>query len=206
VGIERPRPLVEVMLKTIVSALAGASLLCLALPAAAQSHRGAASHDGWSRGGAIGAPAPAAVASPAAPASGGHWNGSNGSHWSGSNGVPRGGFDHGGLAGGRPFGGDHFHHHFRGFPVFVSGFSLGLGFAAFDPWFYGPYYGFYEPYPYYAWGYAPYPEPVAPPSYYTPPRSAAAPPAADTPSAPAACGSWVWDSDKQVYNWAPCAT
>ena len=98
-----------------------------------------------------------------------------------------------------------------GFAVFGAGFGLGLaaGLSAYDPWFYG----FYDaPFPYYgAYVFSPYP----PPGYYGPPPPGAppiAPPSAyqggegAEPSTPAACGSWVWDTAKQVYNWSPCAS
>jgi hypothetical protein len=126
-------------------------------------------------------------------------------HGAWSTGAARGGFQRGGFAGGRGFDGDRFHHHFRGFPVFAGGLGFGLGLAAFDPWFFdGPFYGYWEPYPYYAYGYAPY----GPPPYYTPPapRSDAAPPPPAAAQPPVACGSWAWDSDRQAYNWVPCAT
>jgi hypothetical protein len=189
----------EVKLKTIIAALAGASLLAAGVPAAAQSHHGGWSHGsggtsatggGWTHG-TSGAPAGMSGAA-TAPAGA-------------SGGVSRSGFPAGGFAGSRTFDQNHFHHHFRGFPVFLGGFGFGLGLAAFDPWFFdGPFYGYWAPYPYYAYGYAPY---GPPPPYYTPPAprgDAAPPPAAAQP--PAACGSWAWDSVKQVYNWVPCAT
>jgi hypothetical protein len=185
----------EVLLKTIIAALAGASLLALAAPAAAQSHGGGWGHGssnggtggGWTHGSSGGAP------------SGSGRQGAPGA----SGASPRGGFQHGGFAGGRAFDGDHFHHHFHGFPVFLGGFGFGLGLAAFDPWFFdGPYYGSWEPYPYYAYG-APYGPP--PPAYYYPPtRAESAPPGPAAAPPPAACGSWAWDSAKQAYNWVPC--
>jgi hypothetical protein len=189
-------------LKTIIAALAGASLLAAGAPAAAQSRHGDGNHDtgmrpmggGWTHG-TSGAPAGVSGATAAAPAPGM------------TGGVSRGGFPHGTFAGSRTFDHDRdrFHHHFRGFPVFVGGFGFGLGLAAFDPWFFdSPFYGYWAPYPYYAYGYAPY---GPPPSYYTPPTprgDAARPPAVE--QAPAACGSWAWDSVKEVYNWVPCAT
>jgi hypothetical protein len=180
----------EVLLKTIIAALAGASLLALAAPATAQSHHG------WSHGSSSGSSS-SRGGSGASSAPGG----SGGQAVAG--GVSRGGFQRGGFAGGAGFGADRFHHHFHGFPVFLGGFGFGLGLAAFDPWFFdGPYYGYWEPYPYYAYG-ASYGPP--PPAYYPPTRGEAAPPppaAAQQP--PAACGSWAWDSAKQVYNWVPC--
>lgn len=170
-------------MKTIIAALAGASLLALAAPAAAQSH-----HGGWSHG------------SSSSTSSGGSGGWAHGSpSGSGGQAVP-GGISRGGFAGGRAFDGGH--HHFRAFPVFLGGFGFGLGLAAFDPWFFdGPFYGYWEPYPAYGWNYPGY---GPPPAYYPPPprNDAAPPPAAQQP--PAACGSWAWDSAKQVYNWVPC--
>jgi hypothetical protein len=199
-------------LKTIIAALAGASLLAAGAQAAAQSHHGGWSHD---TGGASATGGGWAHGSGGTGGTGGGWThgtsgvpaGASGAATAPSAGMPggvsRSGFPHGTFAGSRTFDHD-FHHHFRSFPVFVGGFGFGLGLAAFDPWFLdSPFYGYWAPYPYYAYGYAPY---GPPPPYYTPPvpRGEAAPPPAAQP--PAACGSWAWDSVKQVYNWIPCAT
>jgi hypothetical protein len=111
--------------------------------------------------------------------------------WSHGGGFHGGGFRSGGFRGG-------FHHHFVGAPFAFAGFGLGLalGSSFYDPWYYGgPYYGYYAPYPY------------PPPAYYDdypPPYGEAAPPPAASSQAPAACGSWVWDSVKQAYHWDPC--
>lgn len=97
-------------------------------------------------------------------------------------------------------------HHFRGghfFPFYGASFGLGLALGLnsfYDPWFHGFYDG---PYPYYGY-YAPYP----PPAGYAPPAPGAepAPPSGEAAAQPpAACGSWSWDTAKQVYNWVPCA-
>jgi hypothetical protein len=170
----------------VCAALASASLAVSALPAAAQSHHGF-SGGGGGRGSA------------------GH-----------SGFAGRGGFAGGsGFRGGGFRGGGYGHHHFRGgFPVAFGGFGLGLalGLEA-DPWWFdAPYYGYY-PYP--AYGYV-----MAPPAYGYPPDEydsygaapppppagayAAPPAAAGGPAAPAACGSWKWDTAKSTYNWVPC--
>ena len=192
-----PRPLWEVTLK-IFAAAAGCALLAGAtVPADAQTSH----HGGWPRGagGSSGQIAPGQVApgpSPAGPQTGFDRNGR----------TP--GFAARDAFPGRP---DHHGVHRRPFVFYGAGFGLGLaaGLSAYDPWFYG----FYDaPFPYYgAYVFSPYP----PPGYYGPPPPGAppiAPPSAyqggegAEPSTPAACGSWVWDTAKQVYNWSPCAS
>jgi hypothetical protein len=166
----------EVTLKSIIAALAGASLLAIAMPAAAQ-HAGGGGHGGSSGGGMH---------------SGGFSHGGVAGRPGFEGGHFHGGFSHEGFAGRPGFDGDRFHRGFhRGFggdPFAFAGLGLGfaLGLNAYDPWYYdGPYYGYYPDYP-------------PPPAYsYAPPPANAAPP-------PAACGSWSWDAARQAYNWVPC--
>ena len=172
-------------MKTFVAALAGASLLGLAVPAAAQHHGGGggsrggpssgAAHSGWSHGGA---------------------------GWSrGSGGWSRGSAARPGW-GGRFAGGHGYypHHYYRGYPYAFAGFGLGLAFGlAADPWYYGG--------PYYGGGYYSYYDAGPPPPAYDdddapPPAVAAPPPEGAQP--PAACGSWSWDAAHQKYDWIPC--
>jgi len=185
-------------LKTFVAALAGASLLGLAVPAAAQHHGGGggsrggpsseAAHSGWSRSDS---------------ARGGGWS-HGGAGWSrGSGGWSRGSTARPGW-GGRFAGGHGYYprHYYRGYPYAFAGFGLGLAFGlAADPWYYGgPYYGG----PYYGGSYYSYDGPP-PPAYYEdipPPAVGAPPPEAAQP--PAACGSWSWDAANQKYDWIPC--
>jgi hypothetical protein len=178
----------EVLLKTLVVALGCASLLATAVPAAAESSQ----HGGFSHGG-------------------------SGAQSGGRGGFARGGAQGAGFAG-RGFGAGHFaggfrpgFRGFRGYPYYFADFGLGfaLGLSVLDPWYWdgGPYYGGYY------YGYPPYGPPpggyYAPPppsgGYPAPPPAASGAPAVAGPSqAPAACGSWKWDTDKQTYNWIPC--
>jgi hypothetical protein len=184
----------EVSLKTIVVALASASLLAMAAPAMADSsHHGGGGGRGGSWGGGGGGWSHGSSA--AAPSSGGGF---------------RGGFQGHSFPGPRGFGASHFHgrpgfHHFGGFaPYYFADFGLGLAFgmSAIDPWFYDGFYG-----PYYD---APYAYGPPPGGYYYPPQQAApqgAPPTAGATTQsqqPAACGSWSWDAAKQAYDWVPC--
>jgi hypothetical protein len=138
-------------LKTTIAALAGASLLTLAMPAVAQ-HGG----EGWGHGGG----------------SGMHGHGLGG-------GSPHGGFGRGGFAGHRFDGGRGFRHfHDRSFAFAGLGLGFALGLSFYDPWYYDwPYYGYYAPYPpppgYY---YDDYPPAAAVAA--RPPVAAAPPPAA----------------------------
>jgi hypothetical protein len=173
-------------MRTVLAALAGASLLAAALPAAADSHHGGGG-GGSSRG--------------SAGASQGAWHGGGSGNWRGGSAGARSDWRGGGS------GFNHFHggrDHFRGAPLVFGGFGLGfaLGLEAGYPWYYdAPFYGYYPGY-----AYAVAPRPYAyPPTYddgaYAPPPPAASG-AASPP--PAACGSWRWDTVKQVYNWIPC--
>jgi hypothetical protein len=191
----------EVSLKTIVVALASASLLAMAAPAMADS-----SHHGGGGGGSWGG-------------GGGGWGRGSSAAAPSSGGGFRGGFQGGSVAGPRGFGASHFggrpgFRHFGGFaPFYFADFGLGfaLGMSAIDPWFYDGFYGPYYDAPY-AYSYGPppggyyYPPPGAP----YPPQQAApqgAPPTAGATTQsqqPAACGSWSWDAAKQAYNWVPC--
>jgi hypothetical protein len=139
-------------LKTTIAALAGASLLTLAMPAAAQHHGG----DGWSHGGVSG----------------------TGGRSASGGGSPRGGVPHGGYAGGHFYGGPgfrNFHDRSFGYAGLGLGFALGLSF--YDPWYYDePYYGYYAPYPPPPNYYDGYPPPGA--GAAPPPVAAAPPPAA----------------------------
>ena len=124
--------------------------------------------------------------------SGGGWS-HGGGGW--NNG---GGWSHGGGSWGRGGGWGHgngFHGHtvFVGVPVFTGfGMGFGWGWCAFNPWWCGgPWW----------WGAGPTTT-VFVNSSGTP---VAGPPQDATQSqAPAACGSWVWDTDKQAYHWVPC--
>ncbi|MBS0332732.1 MAG: hypothetical protein JSS35_08200, partial [Proteobacteria bacterium] len=126
-------------MKTIVAALAGASLLALAVPAVAESPHSGGGSGGWSHGGGSGGMHGGGMAG----APGGGW--SHGGNWS------RGGFAHSGapsgFAGRSGFSGhpgfNHFHgFHGRPYPFYGASFGLGLvaGLSFYDPW----YYGFYD--------------------------------------------------------------
>jgi len=163
-------------MKLLVSTLAAATLMATPFAAAAQGHGG---HGGFGGHGGMGG---------------------------------RGGFSHGGFASrsgfaGQRFGGQRFAgggfagrgFHGRGFGRgFFPFFGFGLGYAlAADPWFYGPYWWDYGPYPPYAYDgdyyYDRYNE-----EYGGPP-----PPADVAPAHPAACGQWVWRPDQSRYHWTP---
>jgi hypothetical protein len=122
--------------------------------------------------------------------------GSRGGGWSNGGGWSHGGgsWGHGGCCG-------HGFHNtvFIGVPFFTGfGLGFGWGWSAFNPWFWGgPYYGWGGP-----WGWGPstvYYDSAAPPG-----TQAVPPPGAEESQAPAACGSWVWDTAKQAYHWVPC--
>jgi hypothetical protein len=91
---------------------------------------------------------------------------------------------------------------FGGYPFYFADFGLGLalGLSFIDPWYYDGVYGGY--YGNYAYG--------PPPPYYYPPapygQAGPPPPPATSAQPPAACGSWAWDTAKQVYNWVACAS
>lgn len=162
-------------MKTIVAALAGASLLATALPAAAES----AHHGGFGRSSAAGAPG-----------------------FGGRTGFGSGRF--GFRGGGRfcCFGGPFFG---LGLAVGLAAYdpwwfdSPYYGYYGYG--YYGPYppYGAYPPPP--PGGYYPPPNGAGPPPGAPP---MAGPQNAPGASAPAACGSWSWDAGKQAYNWVPC--
>jgi hypothetical protein len=138
-------------LKTIIAALAGASILTLSVPAAAQQHGG----EGWGHG-----------------SSG---SGRVGHSATGGN-FPRGGFSSGGFAGRRFDGARGFRNfHDRSFAFAGLGLGFALGLSFYDPWYYDwPYYGYYAPYPSAPAYYDGYP----PPPVAAPPPAAAAPPPA----------------------------
>ncbi|MGZ3404337.1 MAG: hypothetical protein ACXWKN_15800, partial [Phenylobacterium sp.] len=144
-----------------------------------------------------------------------HGSGGGASSPSGAVNGGRSGLQGGSFAGRGGFGASHFGHGyhprfigFRGYPYYFADFGLGfaLGLSVLDPWYYdyGPYYAGYY--------YAPYGPPPggyyypAPPTGYAPPPAQAAPPTGDAAPPPAACGSWKWDTEKQTYNWIPCAS
>jgi hypothetical protein len=164
----------EVQMKTIIAALASASLLAAPMalgptPAVAQH-----SHGGFG---------------------GGH--GGFGGHggWHG------GGFHGGGFHGGGFRGGFH-DHGFRGDGFFGGAFlGLALGAAIADSWYYDypDYYGYYGPYPVDYDGVAPYGDgPDGPP----PPQSQSSPQGQAQPGQ--ACGSWSWNAAQSKYNWIGC--
>jgi hypothetical protein len=93
-------------------------------------------------------------------------------------------------------------------------FGLGLAAgAAWDPWYWGYYPGYYYAPPYGAYGYSEDEDDDygAPPAGYAPPSGYAQPPAgaAPAPSGAApqqkACGQWVWRQDENKYEWNPGA-
>ena len=175
-------------MKGLVSALAAGSLLIFPLTAASQGRtigHSMAGEDGGGGGGHVGG----------GQVGGGHVEGG---HFGGEF---HGGFDHGGFDHGRFGHGGFDHsrfHHFRHFEPdaddffpFFGGFAFGL---AFDPWFYGGYWGPWGPYSGH-WSYDYYDSPY---DYGSPPPHAAA---------PQACGQWDWRADQNRYVWTttPCA-
>jgi hypothetical protein len=180
-------------LKTILAALAGASILAAPLPVLAQTHDGGGGFHGgggvggFHGGGFHGGPGPASI---------------GGYHPGGGVRPGYGSGTHYGYGAGRYAGGYHGYSHYRGYggyrgyPYFAGGLGLGIALglsASYDPW----YYDYYDA-PFYGYSETVTVENDAPP----PPVYDAAPPAAQ--AAPAACGSWSWDAARQVYNWIPC--
>lgn len=168
-------------MKTFVAALAGASLIALAAPAAAEPNH----HSGWGH------------SSDAAASSGG---------FRGPGGYGRSAYAAGGYGFHPRFVGFVGYPYY--FADFGLGFALGL--SVVDPWYYDGYYAPYGSY-YAPYGPPPPPGGYyypAPGAAYAPPASQAAPPppsaGASQPPA-AACGSWSWDQAKQTYNWVPCS-
>jgi hypothetical protein len=79
--------------------------------------------------------------------------------------------------------------------VFTSfGLGFGFGWSAFNPWWWGgPWW----------WGSGPTTT-VYVTSSGTPLSPTQVAPPAGGEQAPAACGSWAWDNEKQAYHWVPC--
>ena len=85
--------------------------------------------------------------------------------------------------------------------IAVASVGAAFGLAAAPAWYDDPWYS-YPAYDTYYYDTAP------PPAAYGDPGVdgyvAPAPPASG--QAPAACGSWQWDTGQQIYHWIPCAS
>ena len=164
------------MMKKLIGTIAAAALI--ALPINGMAQHGGGMGGGGHMGGGMG----------------GHMGGGMGGHMGGWHGGGWGGGWHGGGWGGHFHNGS-FHNHCCGFYPFFGGFAL--GFAAAYPWYYWGYPGYY-------WG-APYPYD----GYYGGPYDSDGNGYPDGyggyPSAPQACGAWVWRSDQNHYQWVPGA-
>jgi hypothetical protein len=192
---------VEIILKPVLAALAGASLLALAFPAAAQ-HHGGGFHGG---GGGGTAPAPGGPGATAgAPGGGFHGGGPRGGGIS-RGGAASGGWRGGGWSDGRSSGGGRGYYPGGGYsynPWAYGSFGLGLalGLEARDPWYYD--------YPYYGYRSYEVSETMPDDGYddHRPYGYAAEqpPPTAADRDPPPGCGSWSWDPRQDVYTWNAC--
>jgi hypothetical protein len=146
--------------------------------------------------------APLSAAAQRGGGSGGHGGWSGGGHGGGGGGGGAwrgGGWGgwHGGGHGGW-YGGWH-GHNYGCWGCYYGSFAFGLALgAAWYPWYwdapyYGYPYGYTVVYPDGGYYYDRYQRDYGPP-----------PPTYAAPAQPA-CGTWLWDGQRQQYNWMPCA-